>query len=99
MDADYEDIGENGDNEYGDADLGLVADAKYLEMLMMQIWVWFDILTLYVRPWLGPCMVAPSNHHAHHVIYAKDYTETNNYTSTSASTVANMPITLKTNES
>ena len=39
MDADYEDIGENGGNEYGDADLGLVADAKYLEMLMIQIWV------------------------------------------------------------
>ena len=39
MDADYEDIGENGDNEYGDADFGLVADAKYLEMLMMKIWV------------------------------------------------------------
>ena len=53
MDADYEDIGENGGNEYGDADLGLVADAdtdaddenlglvvaKYLVMLMMKIWV------------------------------------------------------------
>ena len=63
MDADYEDIGENGGNEYGDADLGLVADAGD----DLGFWLLQDILTLYVRPWLGPCMVAPSNHHAHHV--------------------------------
>ena len=53
MDADYEDIGENGGNDYGAVYLGLVADAdtdadddnlgldvaKYLVMLMMKIWV------------------------------------------------------------